>query len=135
MSSSSSSSFSESDTSQSRIADGSSKGTVLVIEVLADAGPEPAVEDVPAVAEAKDDPALGSWGSGVMLVKIVSQAPPPASGVRLRSRSPKPSREAWRDALSMEIVDPSPLISPPIAMIRSDNVDLPGRYNDVSEMY
>lgn len=40
--------------------------------------------------EAKDDPALGGCGSGLMVVSKVSHAPSP-SGLKLRSRSPRPS--------------------------------------------
>jgi len=65
----------------------------LVMDALPDAGP--ALEDAAAEADAdaKDDPTLGGWGSGVMLVKRVSHAAPP-SGLKLRSRSPRPSRFA-----------------------------------------
>lgn len=74
----------------------------LVIEVLAEAeaeaedGPDPEEDDAAAAAadvEANEDPALGAWGSGVMLVRRVSHAAPP-SGLRLLSRSPSPSKRA-----------------------------------------
>ena len=100
MSSSSSSVFDpESDTSQSRRVGESSVLSKLVIEVLADGKPE--LEDdvelaaAAADADANEDPTLGGWGSGVMLVRRVSHAAPP-SGLKLRSRSPRPSRRCWR---------------------------------------
>jgi hypothetical protein len=40
-----------------------------------------------AVVDANDEPALGSWASGVMVVSSVSHE---SSGLRLRSRSPRP---------------------------------------------
>jgi hypothetical protein len=69
----------------------------LVIDVLADAGTELDVEVAAAEADAdaNEDPALGGCGSGVILVRSVSQVAPP-SGLRLRSRSPSPSNRAWR---------------------------------------
>jgi len=97
MSSSSSSVFDpESDTSHSC----SPFRSRLVIEVLAEADaeaddcPDPEEDDAAAAAadvEANEDPALGGCGSGVILVRRVSQAAPP-SGLRLLSRSPSPSR-------------------------------------------
>jgi hypothetical protein len=67
----------------------------LVIDVLAEAGPELEVEAAAAEADvdANEEPALGGCGSGVMLVRSVSQAAPP-SGLKLRSRSPSPSKRA-----------------------------------------
>jgi hypothetical protein len=71
---------------------GPSSPSKLVIElfpvlelVLVEAAAAEALED------ANDDPALGGWGSGGMLVKSISHAPLP-SGLRLRSRSPRPFR-------------------------------------------
>ncbi len=71
--------------------------------MLADAGPELEVEaaaadaeaeaDADADADANEEPALGGCGSGVMLVRSVSQVAPP-SGLKLRSRSPSPSNRA-----------------------------------------
>jgi hypothetical protein len=60
--------------------------------VLADAGPELEVDAAAAEADAdaNEEPALGGCGSGVMLVRSVSQVAPP-SGLKLRSRSPRPS--------------------------------------------
>jgi hypothetical protein len=69
------------------------------VDIEVDDGPEFAVEEAAAAAadvEANDDPALGGCGSGVMLVRRVSHAPAPPSGLRLRSRSPSPSRRCWR---------------------------------------
>ena len=43
-----------------------------------------------AEADANDEPTLGGWGSGVMLLSSVSQTPSP-SGLRLLLRSPSPS--------------------------------------------
>jgi hypothetical protein len=91
----------ESDISQSRRVGESSAIPRLVIDVLADAGPELEVEAAAADAEAEADadadaneePALGGCGSGVMLVRSVSQVAPP-SGLKLRSRSPSPSNRA-----------------------------------------
>jgi hypothetical protein len=40
-----------------------------------------------AVVDANEEPALGSWASGVMVVSSVSHE---SSGLRLRSRSPRP---------------------------------------------
>lgn len=64
-----------------------------------DVGPE-LPDDVLAAAaadaEANDDPTLGGWGSGVILVRRVSHAAGPPSGLKLRSRSPSPSRRCWR---------------------------------------
>ena len=83
----------ESDTSHSW----SPMRAVLVIVVLAEADAEPE-DDVAAAAadvEANEDPALGGCGSGVMLVRRVSQAAPP-SGLMLLSRSPRPSKRACR---------------------------------------
>jgi hypothetical protein len=95
MLSSSSSLFdAESDTSQSCKVGESSVLPKLVIGVEADAGPELVEEEAAAAAavvEANEEPALGGWGSGAMLVRRVSHAAPP-SGLRLRSRSPSPSR-------------------------------------------
>ena len=101
MSSSSSSSVldPESDISQSRRVGESSVIPRLVIDVLAEAGPELEVEAAAAEAEAdadadaNEEPALGGCGSGAMLVRSVSQAAPP-SGLKLRSRSPSPSNRA-----------------------------------------
>ena len=76
-------------------------GLVIVVLAEADAepedGPDPE-DDVAAAAadvEANEDPALGGCGSGVMLVRRVSQAAPP-SGLMLLSRSPSPSKRACR---------------------------------------
>ena len=53
--------------------------------------------------EAKDDPALGGCGSGLMVVSKVSHAPSP-SGLKLRSRSPRPSSRGTRSRrLSTEL--------------------------------
>lgn len=60
---------------------GGADGTVLC-EVAA----------VDAVADAKEEPALGGCGSGARVVRSVSQ--PFVSGLRLLSRSPKPSAGA-----------------------------------------
>lgn len=48
--------------------------------------PEDAPAFCEATVEAKDDPVLGPWGSGVRVVRRVSQT----SGLRLLSRSPSP---------------------------------------------
>ncbi len=87
----------ESEISQSRRVGESSVIPKLVIDVLADAAPELEVEAAAAEADAdaNEDPTLGGCGSGVMLVRSVSQAAPP-SGLRLRSRSPSPSNRACR---------------------------------------
>jgi hypothetical protein len=84
----------DSDISQSRRIGESSVLSRLVIDVVADGKPE--LEEVElaaaaADADANEDPTLGGWGSGVMLVRRVSHAAPP-SGLKLRSRSPSPSR-------------------------------------------
>lgn len=53
--------------------------------------------------DANDDPALGGWGSGLMVVSKVSHAPSP-SGLKLRSRSPRPSTRGRRNRrLSVEL--------------------------------
>lgn len=84
----------------------------------ADDGPELEEEDAAAAAEldANEEPAVGGCGSGVILVKSVSQpAPlpipglngalndvataglsPKLPGLKLLSRSPSPSNRAWR---------------------------------------
>jgi hypothetical protein len=63
--------------------------------VLPDVGPW-FEDDVAAATEAEDeandDPILGGCGSGVIVASRVSQTPPGASGLRLRSLSPSPSR-------------------------------------------
>lgn len=53
--------------------------------------------------DAKDDPALGGCGSGLIVVSKVSHAPS-KSGLKLRSRSPRPSTRGTRDRrLSAEL--------------------------------
>lgn len=53
--------------------------------------------------DAKDDPALGGCGSGLMVVSKVSHAPS-RSGLKLRSRSPRPSTRGKRNRrLSVEL--------------------------------
>jgi hypothetical protein len=66
--------------------------------VLPEAGPEPEPEEDEAAAaaaevDAKEEFALGGCGSGVMLVRSVSQESAPG-GLGLRSLSPRPSNWA-----------------------------------------
>lgn len=90
----------ESDRSQSRSVEGSSVLPGAARNVVAKVGPvleddavAAADADVDADVDANEDPTLGGCGSGVMLVKRVSHAAPP-SGLRLRSRSPSPSKRS-----------------------------------------
>lgn len=68
------------------------KGVEVEVPELADEEAAAAAADV----EANDDPALGGCGSGAILVRRVSHAAAPPSGLKLRSRSPSPSRRCWR---------------------------------------
>src|SRR5690554_6653982 len=70
-------------------------GTIDVADDLEFEADEATAE---AEVDAKDDPALGGCGSGLMVVRSVSHAPSP-SGLKLRSRSPRPSTRGRRSRL------------------------------------
>ena len=81
-----------------------SSGVVMEVDVeVACEG----IEEAEAVAEVKDESALGSWLSGVIVIRSVSQL---SSGLRLRSRSPRPSMAAVRASSEVrpERLDPLP---------------------------
>jgi len=69
---------------------------VVAIDVADDLAFEDAEAAADADVDAKDDPALGGCGSGLMVVSNVSHAPSP-SGLKLRSRSPRPSTRGTRN--------------------------------------
>lgn len=68
---------------------------VVAIDVAEDLEFEDDEAAAAADIDAKEDPALGGCGSGLMVVSNVSQAPSP-SGLKLRSRSPRPSTRGTR---------------------------------------